>query len=48
MVFASGVAPILADAATYAGIVALGHVVMRMIAGPASEDRLVRRSRKAA
>ena len=48
MVFASGVAPILADAATYAGIVALGHAVMRMIAGPASEDRLVRRSRKAA
>jgi hypothetical protein len=40
MVFAPGVAPILADSATYAGIVALGHVVMRLIAGPASEDRL--------
>jgi uncharacterized membrane protein (DUF2068 family) len=48
MVFAPGVAPILADAATYAGIVALGHAVMRLIAGPASEDPLVRRSRKAA
>ena len=40
MVFAPGVAPILADAATYVGIVALGHAVMRLIAGPASEDRL--------
>ncbi len=42
MVFARGVAPILADGATYAGIVALGHAVMRLIAGPASEDRLAR------
>ena len=40
MVFAPGVAPILADAATYAGIVALGHAVMRLIAGPARDDRL--------
>ena len=40
MVFAPGVAPILADAATYVGIVALGHAVMRLIAGTASEDRL--------
>lgn len=47
MVFAPGVAPILADAATYVGIVTLGHVVMRMIAGPSSEDRLVRRPREA-
>ena len=42
MVFAPGVAPILADAATYVGIVALGHAVMRLIAGPAGEDRLAR------
>jgi hypothetical protein len=43
MVFAPGVAPILADAATYVGIVVLGHAVMRLIAGPAREDRLSRR-----
>src|SRR5205823_12116758 len=35
MVFAPGVAPILADAATYAAAVALGHAMMRFIAGPA-------------
>lgn len=40
MVFAPGVAPILADAATYIGIVAIGHFVMRLIAGPSSGDRL--------
>jgi hypothetical protein len=43
MVFAPGVAPILADAATYVGIVVLGHAVMRLIAGPARKDRLARR-----
>ena len=48
MVFAPGVAPIVADAATYVGIVALGHAVMRLIAGPARDDRLARHSRKAA
>lgn len=42
MVFAPGVAPVLADAATYVGIVALGHAVMRLIAGPAGDDRLAR------
>jgi len=42
MVFSPGVAPILADAAAYAGIVLLGHVVMRLVAGPAREDRLAR------
>ena len=42
MVFAPGVAPIFADGATYVGIVAVGHAVMRLIAGPASEDRLAR------
>jgi hypothetical protein len=36
MVFAPGVAPILADAATYVGIVVVGHAFMRLIAGPAS------------
>src|SRR5438132_9133924 len=40
MVFAPGVAPILADAATYVGIVALGHFVMRLIAGPSRAERL--------
>ena len=40
MVFAPGVAPILADAVTYVGIVALGHAVMRLVAGPSREDRL--------
>ena len=40
MVFAPGVAPILADAATYVGIVVIGHGVMRLIAGPSGEDRL--------
>ena len=48
MVFAPGVAPILADAATYVGMVALGHAVMRLIAGPATEDRLARHLRKPA
>ena len=43
MVFAPGVAPILADAATYIGIVVIGHSVMRLIAGPASGDGLARR-----
>lgn len=42
MVFAPGVAPILADAATYVGIVALGHAVMRFVSGPARDDKLAR------
>jgi hypothetical protein len=42
MVFAPGVAPIVADGATYAGVVVVGHAVMRLIAGPAIEDRLAR------
>lgn len=40
MVFAPGVTPILADALAYIGIVAIGHAVMRLVAGPSSEDRL--------
>jgi hypothetical protein len=35
MVFAPGVAPVLADAAAYVALVALGHAVMRAVAGPA-------------
>ena len=42
MVFAPGIAPILADAATYVGIVVLGHAVMRLVAGPAGRDALAR------
>lgn len=42
MVFSPGLAPILADAATYIGIVVLGHAVMRVVAGPSREDRLAR------
>ena len=44
MVFAPGVAPILADAATYVGIVAIGHAVMRLVAGRSREDRLRHKS----
>jgi len=40
MVFAPGIAPIIADAVTYVGIVGMGHAVMHLIAGPAREDRL--------
>jgi hypothetical protein len=43
MVFAPGVAPIFADAAAYVGIVALGHGVMTLVAGPGREDQLARR-----
>jgi hypothetical protein len=42
MVFAQGVAPILADAAAYVGIVVVGHAVMRLVAGPARGDTLAR------
>jgi hypothetical protein len=40
MVFAPGIAPILADAAAYVGIVAIGHAVMSLVAGPSRADRL--------
>jgi len=40
--FASGVAPAVADGATYMGIVALGHAVMRLVSGPAHGSRLAR------
>lgn len=43
IVFAPGLAPVLAVSATYVTMVALGHGVMRLVAGPAGGDRLVRR-----
>jgi hypothetical protein len=43
MVFAPGVAPVFADAATYVGMVALGHAVMRLVAGPARAARALNR-----
>ena len=46
MVFAPGIAPIIADSATYVGVVLLGHAVMRLVAGPARADRLVRKAEK--
>jgi hypothetical protein len=48
MVFAPGLIPILADAATYVGMVALGHAVMRLMSGPAREDQLARQPMDAA
>jgi hypothetical protein len=42
MVFARGVAPVLADAATYVAIVALGHAVMWLVSGPSQGSRLSR------
>ena len=44
MVFAPGVGPIIADAVAYVGIVAIGHAVMRLVAGPARADRLRNKS----
>jgi len=40
--FAPGMAPVFADAATYIGLVALGHAVMRLVSGPARGGRLAR------
>ncbi|MEP6922263.1 MAG: hypothetical protein ABI967_14145 [bacterium] len=44
MVFAPGIAPVLADAVSYVGMMVLGHAVMSLVAGRASEDRLARES----
>ena len=44
MVFAPGIAPILADSVTYVGVVVVGHAVMRLVAGPARADRLARQA----
>jgi hypothetical protein len=38
--FSPGIAPALAVAATYGSWVAVGHAVMRLVAGPATRDRL--------
>lgn len=46
MVFAPGVVPILANAAAYFGMVVIGHATMRLVAGPARDDRLAGRSRE--
>jgi hypothetical protein len=48
MVFSPGIVPFLADAATYCGLMVVGHAVMRLIAGPALEDRLAERRKKSA
>ena len=44
VVFAPGLAPVGAASCIYVGVVALGHVTMRFVAGPANGDRLVQRS----
>lgn len=46
--FAPGIAPVLAVSATYVCVVALGHAVMRLVAGAARGDRLARRPREVA
>ena len=46
--YAPGAAPVLAISATYVLLGILGHGVMRLVAGPAREDRLARRPWKAA
>jgi hypothetical protein len=40
IVFAPGLAPVVAVAATHVGFIALGHAVMRLVAGPARQDSL--------
>src|SRR5258708_2089511 len=42
MVFTPGIAPIVADGATYAGGVIVGDGVMCLVGGPARADRLTR------
>ena len=41
--YAPGMAPILAVSATYLLLGIVGHGIMRIVAGPAAEDRLARR-----
>lgn len=43
MTFAPGIVPVLADATIYALLVIVGHVVMRIVVGPAQGDSLARR-----
>ena len=46
--YAPGVAPVLAVSATYVILIVMGHGVMRLVAGPAHDDRLARPPREAA
>ena len=46
--YAPGAAPVLVISATYVLLVLLGHGVMRLVGGPAREDRLARRPWEAA
>jgi hypothetical protein len=46
--YAPGIAPVLAISASYVLLIALGHGVMRLVAGPARADRLARRPWEAA
>jgi hypothetical protein len=46
--YAPGVAPVLAISATYVLIVVVGHGVMRLVAGPAHDDKLAGRPWEAA
>ena len=41
--YGPGIAPVLAISASYVVLVLVGHGVMRLVAGPAREDRLARR-----
>jgi hypothetical protein len=46
--YGPGIAPVLAISVTYVVVTLMGHGVMRLIAGPAREDRLARRPWEAA
>jgi hypothetical protein len=48
IVFTPGLTPIIAVSVTYVGVVALGHAIMRLVAGPAQGDRLAQRPWQAA
>jgi hypothetical protein len=41
--YGPGISPVLAISASYVVLVLVGHGVMRLVAGPAREDRLARR-----
>ncbi len=41
--YGAGIAPVLAISVSYVVLVLVGHGVMRLVAGPAREDRLARR-----
>jgi hypothetical protein len=41
--YGPGAAPVFAISAIYVAVVLVGHAVMRLVAGPAREDRLARR-----